>query len=108
MQQNTNLSLSGVLLDDVALTLDELARACAVEPDWVVRHVRAGVLGGEAYVSSVQITSWRFQSRDLARARRLLRVERDFDADDDLAALVVDMADEIRRLRARLHVLGID
>ena len=108
MQQTTNWSLSGVLLDDAALTLEELARACAVEPDWVVRHVHAGVLGGEAYVSSVQVTSWRFQSRDLARARRLLRIERDFDANDDLAALVVDMADEIRRLRTRLHVLGVD
>lgn len=101
---NTN-SLSGVLLDDVALTLDELARAVAVEPDWVVRHVRAGTLGGE---TTVQITSWRFRSGDLVRARRLLRVERDFDANEDLAGLVVDLGDEIRRLRARLHALGLD
>jgi chaperone modulatory protein CbpM len=99
-------SLSGVLLDDVALSLEELARACAVEPDWVVRHVHAGVLGG-GFDVSVQITSWRFRSGDLVRARRLLSIERDFDANEDLAALVVDMADEIRRLRARLHALGI-
>lgn len=103
-----NMSLTGVLLDDAALTVEELARACDVEPDWVVRHVQAGVLGsGEAFVSTVQVTGWRFRSGDLARARRLLRVERDFDANEDLAALVVDMGDEIRRLRARLHVLGI-
>jgi len=100
-----NNSLSGVLLDDVALTLDELARAVEVEPDWVVRHVRAGTLGGE---TTVQITSWRFRSGDLVRARRLLRVERDFDANEDLAGLVVDLGDEIRRLRARLHALGLD
>jgi chaperone modulatory protein CbpM len=100
-----NNSLSGVLLDDVALTLDELARAVEVEPDWVVRHVRAGTLGGE---TTVQITSWRFRSGDLVRARRLLRVERDFDADEDLAGLVVDLGDEIRRLRARLHALGFN
>ena len=108
MQQNTstNTVLSGVLLEEVALTLDELARACDVEPDWVVRHVRAGVLGNELVVTSVQVSGWRFRSGDLARARRLLRIERDFDANEDLAALVVDMADEIRRLRARLHVLG--
>jgi chaperone modulatory protein CbpM len=95
--------LTGVLLEDVALTLDELARACNVEPDWVVRHVHAGVLGGE---TSVQVTSWRFRSGDLVRARRLLSVERDFDANEDLAALVVDLGEEIRRLRARLRVLG--
>jgi chaperone modulatory protein CbpM len=98
-------TLSGVLLDETALTLDELARAVEVEPDWVVRHVRAGTLGGAV---SVQITSWRFASADLVRARRLLRVERDFDADEDLAGLVVDLGDEIRRLRARMRALGID
>jgi chaperone modulatory protein CbpM len=104
-----NMTLTGVLLDDSALTIDELARACNVEPDWVVRHVQAGVLGsGELVVSTVQVTGWRFRSGDLARARRLLRLERDFDANEDLAALVVDMGDEIRRLRARLRVLGID
>jgi hypothetical protein len=30
-----------------------------------------------------------------------------FDADEELAALVIDLADEVRRLRARLHALGI-
>ena len=98
-------SLSGVLLDDAALTLEELARACNVEPDWVVRRVQAGILGGQP---AVQITEWRFRSGDLLRARRLLRVERDFDANEDVAALVVDLGDEVRRLRARLHALGLD
>jgi chaperone modulatory protein CbpM len=97
--------LSGVLLEDAALSLDELARACNVEPDWVVRHVQAGVLGGEM---TVQVTSWRFRSVDLDRARRLLSLERDFDANEQLAALVVELGDEIRRLRTRLRVLGIE
>jgi chaperone modulatory protein CbpM len=107
MQDNKSIDavVSGVLLDDAALTLDELARAVDVEPDWVIRHVQAGVLGG---ATSVQVTSWRFKSGDLQRARRLLGVERDFDADEHLAALVVDMADEIRRLRNRMRVLGIE
>jgi chaperone modulatory protein CbpM len=102
---NEREALSGVLLDEVALSLDELARACQVEPDWVVRHVRAGVLGGQM---EVQVTSWRFRSGDLDRARRLLSLERDFDANEQLAALVIDLGDEIRRLRARLRVLGIE
>lgn len=97
--------LSGVLVDDAALTLEELARACGVEPDWVVRRVHAGILGGQA---GVQLTAWRFRSGDLLRARSLLRVERDFDANEDVAALVVDLSDEVRRLRARLHALGFD
>jgi chaperone modulatory protein CbpM len=106
-KMNQGASLSGVLLDEVALTLEELARACDVEPDWVVRRVRAGILGGPAGVQ-VQVTAWRFRSGDLLRARRLVRVERDFDANEDVAALVVDLGDEVRRLRARLHALGLD
>jgi len=97
--------VSGVLLDDAALTLEELARACGVEQDWVVRRVQAGILGGQP---AVQVTSWRFRSGDLLRARSLLRVERDFEANEDVAALVVDLSDEVRRLRARLHALGIE
>jgi chaperone modulatory protein CbpM len=97
--------LSGVLLEDAALSLDELARACNVEPDWVVRHVQAGVLGDEM---TVQVTSWRFRSGDLNRARRLLALERDFEANEQLAALVIDLGDEIRRLRTRLRVLGLE
>jgi chaperone modulatory protein CbpM len=99
----SNQAISGVLLDEVALDLEELARAVQVEPDWVVRHVQAGVLGGQL---SVQVTSWRFRSNDLDRARRLLSLERDFDANEELAALVIDLGDEIRRLRTRLQVLG--
>ena len=100
----TSQTVTGVLIDDVALDLDELARACQVEPDWVVRHVTAGVLGAEA---PPPVTGLRFRSGDLSRARRLLEIERHFDANEELAALVIDLADEVRRLRARLRALGL-
>ena len=96
-------SFAAQLLDETALTLEELAHACGVETDWVVRHVQAGVLGGNV---AVELTRWRFGGNELGRARRLLQVEQDFDANEDLAALVVDLGDEIRRLRARLAALG--
>lgn len=95
-----NQTLTGVLIDEVALDLHELARACRVEPDWVLRHVEAGVLGEGT-------PGLRFRSADLARARRLLELERHFDANEELAALVIDLADEVRRLRARLRMLGL-
>lgn len=97
----------GVLLEDKALSLEELARACAVEPDWVVQRVQTGVLlhGGSP---PGQLTAWRFTSLDLVRARRLREIESVFDANADLAALVVDLSEEVARLRRRLHVLGAD
>ena len=98
-----NESMVAQLLGETALTLEELAHACGVEPDWVIQHVRAGVLGDKV---EVELAQWRFGGRELGRARRLLQIEQDFDANEDLAALVVDLGDEIRRLRARLAVLG--
>jgi len=96
--------VEGVPLEHQALTLDELARACAVEPEWVVHHVQRGILVGREGAS---IETLQFTSVDLGRARRLAQLERDFDADEDLAALVVDLCDEVRRLKSRLHAAGM-
>lgn len=92
----------GELIDEAALTLEELARACAVEADWVIARVESGLLAdGSHYV-----TRQRFTSRDLTRARRLRRVERDFEAEPELAALVADLLEEVERLRTRLRAMG--
>ena len=95
--------LTGVVLDEVALTVEDLARACAVESQWVVERAEAGLLGG----ASVKSVEWRFASADLARARRLAALERDFDANQELAALVVDLIEEVARLRGRLRAAGL-
>ncbi len=91
-----NTVLVGVVIDDTTLTLDELACACGVSADWLHARLDAGLLAccngdGEPR---------RFASPQLQRARRLLAIERDFDANQELAALVVDLIDEIHRLRA--------
>jgi chaperone modulatory protein CbpM len=96
--------LTGVLLDEVALSLDELACACAVDPNWIVERVEAGFLGN---VVAGQITRWRFNGAELARARRLAAVERDFDANPELAALVADLIEEVERLKTRLNAAGL-
>jgi chaperone modulatory protein CbpM len=96
--------LAGVLLDEVALNLDELACACAVEPNWIVERVEAGFLGN---VVAGQVTRWQFTSSELARARRLAAVERDFDANPELAALVADLIEEVERLKGRLNAAGL-
>ena len=96
--------LLGTLLEDACLTLDELSRACAVPPDWVIEHVDEGLLPrpGDSPMA------WRFSSRDLQRAQQLLRFERDFDAVPELAALVADLMDELAQLREQLRRTGFD
>jgi chaperone modulatory protein CbpM len=50
---------------------------------------------------------WRFSGRDLLRMRRLSALERDFDANPELAGLVADLLDEVQRLRTRLLRAGL-
>jgi chaperone modulatory protein CbpM len=87
------------VIDETGLTLDEFTRACAVEREWVVARVQEGLLpslGGAPH-------AWRFDSLALRRAREMRRLERDFDAVPELAALVVDLIEELEALRARLR-----
>lgn len=96
-------ALHGILLDEAALSVDELACACSATTEWVLRHVEEGSFGRPA----TTITELRFSSRDLGRARRIRALERDFDAVPELAALVADMLDELDLLRARLRRAGL-
>ena len=98
----TTTQVACVVLDDEAsaLTLEELAAACAVEPHWVVERVEAGFIGDHA---AVVRTRWRFASAELMRARRLAALERDMDANPELAALVADLIEEVQALRKRLR-----
>lgn len=95
--------LIGILLEDACLTLDELSRACAVPPDWVIEHVREGLLP----IEGESPPAWRFSSRELRRARQMLQLERDFDAVPELAALVADLFEELDEMRAQLRRAGL-
>jgi chaperone modulatory protein CbpM len=93
-----------VRLDDEGLSLDELCRVVSVTPDWVTERMRAGLLGG----GEADATVLRFDVVALQRVRWMLRVERDFDAVPELAALVADLQHEIARLRERLRRAGLE
>lgn len=102
-------AVRGELIDEATLTLEELARACAVEVDWVIERLESGLLAdGSHYVSRQRLTGQRFTSRDLTRARRLRQVERDFEVEPELAALVADLLEEVERLRTRLRATGAE
>ena len=91
------------VLEDAAFTTEELACACSVSTEWVIRHVEEGALQCRGEGES----TWRFSARDLGRARRIRDLERDFDAVPEIAAFVADMLDELDMLRARLRRAGL-
>ena len=91
----TERTVEVLKIDDDGLGCEELANACAVSVEWIERHVASGLLAAET------TGTMRFTSVQLLRARRLAEIERTFEANDDLAALVVDLIEEVERLRGR-------
>ena len=96
-----------------ALDAEELARACGAEQAWVVQLVRVGIVEtqhgqGEGRQAAEDPRAWRFDSQALRLALEARRLQHDFDASLDAAALILDMSREIQRLRSRLRVLGLD
>jgi len=85
-----------------SLSAEDLARACGAEVEWVTQLVEVGIV--EAAGPSP--ADWRFHSGDLQRALATRRLERDFGACLDAAALILDLSQEVRQLRAQLRALG--
>lgn len=99
-----NEILTGVVVDETGtLTLAEFACACGAESTWVIELVAEEILhpaGGDP-------EGWRFGSQEVIRARRFQRLQRDLEASLGAAAVIVDLLDEIDRLKGRLRREGI-
>jgi chaperone modulatory protein CbpM len=93
------------VIDATPLTLRELARAVGAEDRWVVRLVEVEILHVDAPTEPPE--RWHFRSADLQRALAARRLERDFGANLDTAALILDLQAELRRARALLGANGI-
>lgn len=86
------------------LSADDLARACGEEVEWVARLVEVGIVT----TSGRGPAEWRFYSADLQRALDARRLLRDYGAGLDAAALILDLSQEVRRLKAQLRALGLE
>lgn len=87
------------------LAAHELAHACGAEVDWVMQLVDVGIVQAEGAEREPQ--EWRFQSAALQCALEARRLERDFGASLDAAALIIDLEREVRRLKALLGAQAI-
>lgn len=87
--------LVGILMEESWLTLEQMAAACRVEPEWLAHRLDEGLFPGAECVAG----TWRFSGACLLRARRMRELERVFDAVPELAALVADLLEEMDALR---------
>ena len=93
------------LLETAPLTVRELARAVGAEDQWVLRLVEVEILRVDMPAEPPE--RWQFRSADLQRALAARRLERDFGANLDTAALILDLQSELRRLRALAGAHGV-
>lgn len=100
---NTSSIAIGVwLIDEHALELEAFAAACGTEAEFV------RLLVDEGLVEPVALQpAWRFGGEELARVRRICRLQRDFEANLQSVAVMLDLIDEVERLRALLQRAGI-
>ena len=91
--------LIAAVLEEHYLSLEQLSALCRVEPDWILRHIDDGLLTAFQAESG----DWQFSYSEFTRARRMLSIERNFDAVPELAALVADLQEELDALRHQLR-----
>ena len=109
----TTLTTTVCIGEDAWLDLAELARACGTEPGFIGLLVEEGLVEPSAAgqtapaVTSANDAGWRFGGEALARVRRIQRLQRDFEASLASVGLMLDLLDEIDRLRGRLHRAGL-
>ena len=96
---------STTVVDAAPLSLRDLARAVGADDQWVLRLVDVEILHVDAPDQPPE--RWHFRSADLQRALAARRLERDFGANLDTAALILDLQSELRHLRAVLGAHGI-
>jgi chaperone modulatory protein CbpM len=88
-------ALTGELLQDYCLTLQQLCHSAAVEPEFVLELVEYEILEPQGQYA----VTWHFKAEDLARLRRTQRLMRDFELNLSGLALVMRLLDEVSELR---------
>ncbi len=99
----SNITLTGIMLDELdGMTLDDLARICSCNTEWIVELVAEGVLepGGR------EVANWRFTGTCMLRTRTALRFYQDLNINVAGIALVMDLMEQVDELQGRLRVLG--
>lgn len=96
-------SVSVWIGDEGVLSLEELAVACGVEADCIEELVDMAVLSP----TGSERAAWRFGAGDIRRARKLVRLMRDFETNLEAAAVILDLLEETERLRAQLRRAGL-
>jgi chaperone modulatory protein CbpM len=92
--------LMGQVLDDqLELDFDEFCRICHASEELVAELVAEGVIEPRGAARAVERTHWRFSGVSVRRTQVAIRLHEDLDVNLPGVALVLDLLEEIERLR---------
>jgi len=94
---------SVVIDEETRLDVTQFARACGTTIAYVEEMIVEGVVVPRGARPDLD-----FGAQEMVRVRRALRLQRDFDASLPSVAVMLDLLDEIERLRTELRKAGID
>jgi len=100
-ERRTTAMVGAILEEEVVLTLAELCRASRLPAERVIELAHEGII--EPVGRNTE--SWSFSGVSLRRIRCAQRLHDDLGVNAAGAALVLDLLDELDRLRARLDRL---
>ncbi len=104
MKRTPTHVLTGLILDENSIfTLEELSASCAVKTDYIMELVEEGIV--EPMEQQRDQQHWTFTGQSLLRVRKTRRLQRDLGVNLAGIALLLDMMEEIERLRERLQRL---
>jgi chaperone modulatory protein CbpM len=92
----------GTVIEDDALTLGQLCRACGVHADWIISLVEESIIEPQGEDARL----WRFSGESLVRARSALRLQSDLGVNLAGIALILDLMEELENLRAQLKTIS--
>lgn len=79
---------------DIYLTFSEVITTCSCEPEWLISLIEESAISIEGEPQQAQYSGYQ-----LAQVRRAMRIRRDFEASAPATALILELLDELQRLR---------
>ena len=90
------------LLDEQAIELQEVARICCVNVQWLQERIEQEVIH-----PIKRDNTYYFTNATVLRIQQVIHIEQVYDADPQLAALVADLTEEVQTLRKELRRLTL-
>lgn len=105
--QYREIILDGCLYAEIvdeqhSFDLKHFAEACGQSPEWVLQLLEYDILSNRPDNRIHQ-----FFGDDVSRARRAYRLQRDFDASLTAVAMMLDLIDEVQKLRREVKHLHL-